>query len=342
MSTRWRGGRGADTRRGGRRRGQRVLAGAALCAAAVLVAALAACGGGERDGGSRTGAGVPPRLHDGADSLATRNQIAAGRSDSSAGAPAPLPADSRVLRVCADPNNLPFSNARGEGFENRLAQLVARDLGRELRYTWWAQRRGFVRNTLGAGACDVVMGMPSGSDMALTTRPYYRSTYAFVSRAGEGAAVSSFDDPKLERLRVGVHLIGDDYANVPPAHALARRGLVRNVRGYSIYGDYREPNPPARLIDAVAAGEIDVAVAWGPLAGYFARRASVPLVVTPVADTGEEVAMAFDISMAVRREDRALRDTLDALLARRGRDVVRILDSYGVPRARGARPEGGE
>jgi mxaJ protein len=240
--------------------------------------------------------------------------------------------DSRQFRVCADPNNLPFSNERGEGFENRLATLVARDLGRELRYTWWAQRRGFVRNTLGAGLCDVVIGMPSGSEAVLTTRPYYRSTYVFVTRAADGAPVRSFDDRRLRRLRVGVHLIGDDYANTPPAHALARRGLVRNVRGYSIYGNYAEPNPPARLIDAVAAGDIDVAVAWGPLAGYFARRAPVPLVVTPVADADEEVAMTFDISMAVARGDSALRDTLDALLARRGRDVARVLDEYGVPR----------
>ena len=334
------------------RRGPRRFAGTVRLAAAYPLAAAcalaAACGrgddagaaadggaedtGGGSGGGRGAARGAPPQQHVGADSAVLRNPTAARPGDTSLARPAFSPRSDSLLRVCADPNNLPFSNERGEGFENRLATLVARDLGRELRYTWWAQRRGFVRNTLGAGLCDVVIGMPSGSEAVLTTRPYYRSTYVFVTRAADGAPVRSFDDRRLRRLRVGVHLIGDDYANTPPAHALARRGLVRNVRGYSIYGNYAEPNPPARLIDAVAAGDIDVAVAWGPLAGYFARRAPVPLVVTPVADADEEVAMTFDISMAVARGDSALRDTLDALLARRGRDVARVLDEYGVPR----------
>jgi ABC-type amino acid transport substrate-binding protein len=127
-----------------------------------------------------------------------------------------------VLRVCADPNNLPFSNERGEGFENKLAEMLAADLGAELRYTWWAQRRGFFRNTLRAGSCDVVLGVPAGFELALTTSPYYRSTYAFVSRKDRHLGVRSFDDEALRRLKVGVQLVGDDGANTPPAHALAR------------------------------------------------------------------------------------------------------------------------
>ena len=166
----------------------------------------------------------------------------------------------RTLRVCADPNNLPFSNERGEGFENRLAELVAADLGARVEYTWWAQRRGFVRNTLGAGDCDVLMGVPSTLESVLTTAPYYRSTYAFVYERKPGAAFTSLDDPALRGARIGVHLIGDDFANTPPAHALGRRGMVANVVGYSIYGDYNDPNPPARLIDAVAKHEIDSVV----------------------------------------------------------------------------------
>lgn len=237
-----------------------------------------------------------------------------------------------VLRVCADPNNLPFSNRRGEGFENRLAALIAGELGRRVEYTWWAQRRGFVRNTLGAGTCDLIPGIPAGLEALATTTPYYRSTYVFVSRPELGPPVESFDDPRLRRLMVGVHLIGDDYSNPPPVVALARRGIVRNVRGYTIYGDYREPNPPARLIDAVASGEVDVAIVWGPLGGYFGGK-SGGLRVTPVreADAEAGVPFAFAIAMGLRQDDSLLAREVEAVLARRAADVRRILEQYGVP-----------
>jgi len=243
-------------------------------------------------------------------------------------------AGERRLRVCADPNNLPFSNARGEGFENRIAELIARDLDARLSYEWWAQRRGFVRNTLNAGRCDLVIGVPAGYDPLLTTRPYYRSTYVFVARRDSGLTVNSFDDPRLRRLRIGVHLMGDDGANAPPAHALARRGIIDNVVGYTIYGDYSKPNPPARLIDAVAAGDIDLAVAWGPLAGYFAGREPAPLNWMPVATPTDPPALrfVFAIAMGVRRGDTAFRDELDRLLARRAAAIDKILDEFGVPR----------
>ena len=143
-----------------------------------------------------------------------------------------------ALTVCADPNNLPFSNSREEGFENQIARLVAAELGMPLRYTWWAQRRGFIRNTLREGTCDLIVGIAASHELVLATRPYYRSTYAFVTRADRGLAITSLDDPRLRSLTVGVHFIGDDGANAPPAHGLTRRGIVRNVRGYSIFGDY--------------------------------------------------------------------------------------------------------
>jgi mxaJ protein len=245
-----------------------------------------------------------------------------------------LPApDSRALRICADPNNLPFSNAREEGFENRLAELLAREMGRRVAYTWWAQRRGYVRNTLDAGACDVLLGVPATFDRALRTRPYYRSSYVFVTRADDALGIRSLDDPALRRLRVGVQLIGDDYTNTPPAHALARRGIVENVRGYSVVGDYAEPNPPARIIDALAEGEIDVAIAWGPLAGYFAERERSALAIAPVSPASDAgLPMTFDISVGVRRGETALRDTLDAILERRREEIDRILAEYRVPR----------
>ena len=248
-------------------------------------------------------------------------------------------ASSAELRVCADPNNLPFSNEKREGFENRIAELVAKDLHATVRYTWWAQRRGFLRNTLKAGLCDVVMGLPTEVEMALPTRPYYRSTYVFVSRADRRLDVRSLDDPRLRTWKVGVQMIGDDYANSPPAHALAMRGIVRNVVGYSVLGDYSRPNPPSRILEAVANGDVDVAIVWGPLAGYFATRERVPLFVTPISPESQPrfLPFAFDISLAVRRGDDALRKKLDEILLRRRPEIDRILASYGVPRVDGMR-----
>ena len=241
----------------------------------------------------------------------------------------------RVLRVCSDPNNLPFSNSRLEGFENELATLVAGELGARLEYVWWAQRRGFIRNTLRAGACDVVMGIPTSVELTLPTRPYYRSTYVFVQRRDAAFRVRSFDDSILKRLRIAVQMIGDDYANSPPAHALANRGIVDNVRGFLVYGDYRQANPPARIVDAVARGDVDVAVVWGPLAGYFAARHSRPLTVIPVSPQIDLpfTPFVFDISMGVRREDTEFRAELDAVLRKRRASVDSILAKFGVPRA---------
>jgi quinoprotein dehydrogenase-associated probable ABC transporter substrate-binding protein len=244
--------------------------------------------------------------------------------------PAPKPEPLTALRVCADPNNLPFSNRQGKGFENELATLIAHDLGVPVTYTWLPQRRGFIRNTLKAKACDVVMGEPVGFELARVTRPYYRSTYAFVTRADRKLELRSFDDPQLAKLRIGVHAVGDDYANVPPAMALARRGLQDHIVGYSIYGDYSQPDPPRDLIDAVARGDIDAAIAWGPLAGYFARHSSVPLVVTPIESN--EPGMSFAIGLAVRRDDKALAATLEGVLDRERPAVDQLLDRYGVPR----------
>lgn len=246
---------------------------------------------------------------------------------------APALAEAAALRVCSDPNNLPFSNARREGFENRIAELVARDLGRRVEYVWMPQRRGFLREGLGAGRCDLIAGTPK-LEPVLATEPYYRSAYVFVSRRDRGLDLRSLKDPRLRDLRIGVHLIGDDGWNTPPAHVLAAQGIVANVVGYSILGDYAEPDPPARLIEAVARGDVDVAVAWGPLAGFFARRSAVPLRIEPVADRTDFIPLVLEypIGMAVRPENRTLRDRINAILARRRSEISAILDSYGVPR----------
>jgi quinoprotein dehydrogenase-associated probable ABC transporter substrate-binding protein len=237
------------------------------------------------------------------------------------------------LRVCADPNNMPFSNRAEAGFENKLAAMIAEHLGKQVSYTWWAQRRGFIRNTLKAAKCDVVMGVPSGYDLVETTEPYYRSTYVFVSRQDRHLALQSLLDPRLHQLTIGVHLIGDNGTNPPPAQALGDEGIVDNVRGYSIYGDYRQADPPARLIEAVSHGQIDVAAAWGPLGGYFAKLSPVPLSVVPIQG-GERFApqqFQFAISMGVRKGDDVLRDQLNAYIDEHRSEISSLLRSYGVP-----------
>lgn len=238
------------------------------------------------------------------------------------------------LVVCADPNNLPFSSRDGSGFENKLAELVARSMDVRLRYVWWAQRRGFVRNTLTEARCELWPGIPTGLERVLTTQPYYRSTYVFVSRTDSKLDGLTLDDPRLKSVSVGVQMIGNDAVNTPPAHALARRGVVQNVRGYSVYGDYAHPNPPARIVDAVARGEIDVGLVWGPLAGYFAARSNTRLrlqPVTPAVDDGV-LPMTYSISMGVSRAEPQLRAQVNEILRAQSAAIGKILEAYHVPR----------
>jgi mxaJ protein len=251
----------------------------------------------------------------------------------------PATAEAGELKICADPNNLPFSNDKREGFENKIIEIVARELGDTLDYVWRAQRRGLVTAALDEGICDIIPGIGSVNGVLLTYPPYYRSSYAFVTRAGT-AAISSFDDPRLRMLRVGVQLVGDDGANPPPSVALSRRGIIDNVRGYSVVGDYAQANPPARVIDAVAKGEVDVAIAWGPTAAYFAAREQAPLTVTPVANQFDmpNLPMAFDISMGLRLDDGALRKDVEGALKRRKREIDAMLGDYDIPRLDEASP----
>ena len=246
-------------------------------------------------------------------------------------------AAARTLRICADPNNLPFSNDRGEGLENKIAELLAAELGASLTYVWWAQRRGFVRNTLNAGTCDLVTGTTNGIELLRTTRPYYRSSFVFVTRA-DRQPISSLDDPSLHNLKIGIQLIGLDGSNPPPAEALARRGIVDNVSGYLVYGDYRDANPGAAIISAVADGKIDVAIVWGPLAGYFAARQATPLRVTPVTPEvdGPRLPMAFDVNMGVRKDDPSFLDEVNSALAKLKPKIDALLADYDVPRVDGA------
>jgi mxaJ protein len=247
--------------------------------------------------------------------------------------PKTLSASAATLRVCADPNNLPFSNSAQQGFENRLADMVGSDLGMKVSYFWFPQREAFFRKTLNAGQCDVVMGVPTQIDVASTTRPYYRSSFVFVSRGDRHLDIKSLDDPRLRQLKIGVHVAGDGDSNMPPVAALTSRGIVRNLVGYSIYGHLDERNPPADLIQAVVRRDVDLAIAWGPMAGYFAKLSGVPLDVVPVdvVSPDPQVPFTFAISMGVRHGDRKLQQQLDTEIQRRGPQIRRLLESYGVP-----------
>ncbi|MCU1234460.1 MAG: extracellular solute-binding protein family 3, partial [Candidatus Solibacter sp.] len=228
------------------------------------------------------------------------------------------------------PNNLPFSNLAGEGFENRLAAMLAADLKADLKYVWWAERRSFLKNSLNADLCDVVMGVPSTLDTVRTTTPYYHSTYVFVERTGRNPRVSSLTDPELARLKIGIHLVGSDYA--PPAHLLARQGIAGQLVGYSLYGPVDAPNPPSQIIDAVARGDVDVAIVWGPFAGYFSGRQQIPLTITPVSPPAfQAIPFTYGISAAVRKADLALRDEIEQVFARECKQIAALLAEYRFP-----------
>lgn len=244
----------------------------------------------------------------------------------SAGAAAPL-------RVCADPANLPFSDAEGRGFENHLARLLADDLGTTVSYTWRRQRRDFLNTTLLAGSCDVVMGYPAHVQQVATTIPYYRSTYVWVSRRERALHIRSYDDPILATLRIGVQFSGDD-ASSPPAQALGRRGIgAGHLVGF--IGVSEEPGAvsPAEIVKAVARGTVDVAAVWGPLAGYYAARQAVPLVLSPVTPQIDgRMPQAFDIAMATRPGDGRRLAQLNEFIRQHRREIDALLDRYHVPR----------
>ena len=240
--------------------------------------------------------------------------------------------EARELRVCADPDNLPYSHQNGQGFENELIRMVGREIGADVTFVWVHQWRGFVRKTLRAGVCDVVPGMAVGTERARLTRPYYTSSYAFVTRAGE-RAVRSFAELSND-MKIGVQLVGDDGVNTPPVAELAARGINAHVKGYMVWGQSPASGTPLeRIMRAVADGTIDVAVVWGPQAGYFATRESRPLTVAAIAPSDKTVQpMRFAIAMGVRKDNDALAAELDAALLKLEPEIDTLLDSYDIPR----------
>jgi mxaJ protein len=246
---------------------------------------------------------------------------------------APSARGGKQFRVCADPENMPHSNQKQEGFENKIADLVAKALGESTRYVWWGQRRGFIRNTMNAtleeGRCDVVIGVPEAYDLVSPTKPYYRSTYVFVYPKGKGPQIKSLDDPVLKKVKIGVHLLGDDYTNPPPVHELAKRGVVGNLEGFSTF--YSAENPPSAIIDAVASGKVDVAIVWGPAAGYYVKTQRVPLAMVPVPSGPGDLPFECGISMGVRLGNTALKIQLEKVIDSRRAEITKILNDYNVP-----------
>jgi quinoprotein dehydrogenase-associated probable ABC transporter substrate-binding protein len=235
--------------------------------------------------------------------------------------------DPKVLRVCADPNNLPFSNEEGEGFENKIAALLAKKLGKELAYAFYPGATGFVRNTLNAHLCDVVLGMPQGNDLVQPTNPYYRTTYAIVTRAGsELDGITTLDDPRLKEKPRRIGLV----ANTPPGNLLVKNGLMASVKPYPLMIDTRFESSSAAMIHDLEKGDIDVALLWGPIAGYYAKKSSARLNVAPLPET-PGARMAFRIALGVRHSDQNWKRELNNLLAQNRGEIDKILADYGVP-----------
>jgi len=233
--------------------------------------------------------------------------------------------EARELRICADPNNLPFSNQRLEGFENKIAELIAKDLGAVLQYYWWPHQRGLVRNTLGADKCDVLIGIPRGYGLVLWTKPYYRTAYVVCYLKRKGFKIRSLDDPILKQVKIGV------YINTPPSEALAERGIIENLVGYSLfYGGGNQAGRPGKLMEDLVAGTVDVAMVWGPVAGYFGKKLNATLELVPLQDSGP-IPMTFEISMGVRKGEKELKGRLEEALDRRQGEIRKILEDYGVP-----------
>jgi len=234
--------------------------------------------------------------------------------------------DPKVLRVCADPRDLPFSNEAGEGFENKIAELLAQKLGKTLAYEFYPGATGFVRNTLNAHRCDVIMGMPQGDDIVQGTNPYYRTTYSLVSRQGSGLEnVDSLEDPLLQNKRIGI------VAGTPPATNLAVNGLLGNIKSYPLVVDTRVDAPTSTMMGDLEGDRIDVAILWGPIAGYLAKNAKIPVKVMPLVKETSGQRMIYRIGMGVRHSDQEWKRLLNKLIAENQAEITHILTTYGVP-----------
>jgi quinoprotein dehydrogenase-associated probable ABC transporter substrate-binding protein len=237
----------------------------------------------------------------------------------------PEAVDRSAFRVCSDPSNLPFSNDKGEGFENKIAELLAKKLNVPLKYTWYPNSIGFLRNTIRARRCDVVMGIVTGAELVQTTNPYYRSAYVMVTRKADNITADKIEDPALKNLKIGLN------AGAPPADIVAQSGLAANVKPYDLYVDTRVQTPGKDMINDLAKKEIDVALLWGPIAGYFAAQHGDELKVTPLLNEAKKNRMEFYITLAVRPGENKWKNDLNTLLRDNKAEIDQILRDYHVP-----------
>lgn len=234
--------------------------------------------------------------------------------------------DPNVFRACGDPRNMPFSNDKGEGFENKLAELFAAKLGKKLSYTYFPQATGFVRRTLGSFRCDVIIGFPQGDDQAQVTIPYYRTTYALIFKPGTGLdGVTTIEDPKLKDKRIGV------VAKTPPSTIMAMDGLLAHAKSYPLFIDTRADSSAQAMIDDLKKGEIDIGILWGPMAGYYARQSNPPLAVVPLLKETAGSPLTFRIGMAVRPSDQEWKRTLNRMIMENQAEINKLLISYNIP-----------
>lgn len=235
-----------------------------------------------------------------------------------------------LIRVCADPDNLPFSNQKLEGFENKLAAMLGAAWNSKVEFAWWPVRRGYFARGLNGRYCDMAMTAPDKTDLVATTKAYFRTGYAVVYRKDSGLDIKSLDNPKLKTLRIGVNLLNADAENTPPAMAMSYYGVVGNLVGFPTF--YSDLARPEDIINAVTDKKIDVALVWGPLAGYFIKQSNAPLVMNMLEDdTVANWQMNFSVAMATRRQERALRDSLQAFLIAKHTEIQALLQEYGFP-----------
>jgi quinoprotein dehydrogenase-associated probable ABC transporter substrate-binding protein len=234
--------------------------------------------------------------------------------------------DPKVLRVCADPRNMPFSDEQGEGFENKLAELFAQKLGKGLAYAWYPQATGFVRNTLGAHKCDIIMGFPQGNDLVQSTNPYYRTSYALVFKSGNGLdGAETLNDPRLKGKHIGI------VAGTPPSNYLAASGLMASAKPYPLVIDTRVDSSAQAMMKDLADGVIDAGVLWGPMAGYYAKQANPPLTVVPLTHEAGSPPLVYRITMGVRFSDQEWKRSLNRMIQENQPAINEILLAFGVP-----------
>jgi len=240
--------------------------------------------------------------------------------------PQTQPSESKFT-ICADPADLPFSNKKLEGFENEIAKIIAEGMNAEVNFYWWPNQRGLVRNTLDKNLCHVLIGVPTDYELVLTTRPYYRTTYVLTYQSDKEFQIQSLEDPILKKLRIGVHV------NTPPSEILAQNGIIGNIVGYSLIYDpeFHPEDYPGKIVEDLINGKVDVAVVWGPIAGYFAKKKNAPLRIVPIESSNPGIPTAFSISMGVRKGDKDLKEKLERILDQQKSKIAKVLEEYGVP-----------